>query len=501
VVALQDGGFAIAYRTNLTSNSNEHYLATFKADGTRLATNDLQIAMAQGYESDPGTRPTLTALADGRIVIAWSDATSISGFIYAQILDPRGQAIVLTGTSAADQYIGTAYDDRLSGASGDDALRGEFGNDLIDGGVGRDLMNGGAGDDTYYVDNSGDSIVDASGNDTVVSSISYALPTFLENLTASGLGAIALTGNTLDNTLTGNGAANVLDGAAGSDVMIGGDGDDTYSVDNAGDLTVETSSGGTADQIHTSVSYTLSAFIENMTAKGAGAISLTGNGLNNILTGNSAANVLNGGAGSDIMQGGGGNDTYYVDNAGDRVVETASGGTADRVYTGISLTLAAYVEQLVGTGSGKLALTGNSLNNAITGNGAANRINGGTGNDKLDGGSGNDQLTGGRGKDSFAFTTKLSTKSNKDLIKDWNYKDDTIQLENKIFKALKKEGKLNKSFFIIGSGAKDANDFVGYNKATGELWYDANGSKAGGQVVFANIGKNKTLFHSDFVVI
>ena len=99
------------------------------------------------------------------------------------------------------------------------------------------------------------------------------------------------------------------------------------------------------------------------------------------------------------------------------------------------------------------------------------------------------------------FDTKPQAKSNKDKILDWNHRDDTIQLENTIFKALKKTGTLKKACFTLGSGAKDGNDFIGYNRGTGDLWYDANGNKAGGHVVFANIGKNKTIFHADFAII
>ena len=64
-----------------------------------------------------------------------------------------------------------------------------------------------------------------------------------------------------------------------------------------------------------------------------------------------------------------------------------------------------------------------------------------------------------------------------------------------------KAGKLGKGSFVLGAKAKDKNDFVGYNKSTGDLWYDSNGSSKGGQVVFANIGRDKAIFHTDFVVI
>ncbi|WP_304611110.1 hypothetical protein [Microvirga sp. ACRRW] len=137
----------------------------------------------------------------------------------------------------------------------------------------------------------------------------------------------------------------------------------------------------------------------------------------------------------------------------------------------------------------------------IRGSARKDTLKGTAGPDMIYGGKGNDKLTGGKGKDVFVFNTNPNSKTNKDKILDWNYKDDTIHLENKYFKALKKTGWLKKDQFVLGSKAKDKNDFVGYNKTTGDLWYDSNGSKAGGQVMFANIGKNKKIAYNDFFVI
>jgi Ca2+-binding RTX toxin-like protein len=219
------------------------------------------------------------------------------------------------------------------------------------------------------------------------------------------------------------------------------------------------------------------------------------------LVGGSGDDILNGMAGADVLVGGGGNDTYYVDDANDRVIETATGGIADEIYTTISYTLAAYVERLTGSGSAAINLTGNALSNRIKGNAAANKINGGNGDDTLAGGAGNDRLTGGNGKDVFVFDTAPARSGNKDTIIDWSAKHDTIQLENAVFKALKKTGGLSKSHFVKAAKALDGNDYVGYDATTGNLWYDHNGSKAGGQLVFANIGKHKSIAFNDFLVI
>jgi Ca2+-binding RTX toxin-like protein len=219
------------------------------------------------------------------------------------------------------------------------------------------------------------------------------------------------------------------------------------------------------------------------------------------LVGGSGGDILNGMEGADHLVGGGGNDTYFIDNAGDRVVETDAGGTADEVRTTISYTLAAYVERLTAGGSAAINLTGNALSNRIKGNAAGNRIDGGNGDDMLAGGAGNDRLTGGKGKDVFVFDTAPAKSGNKDKIIDWNAKHDTIQLESAVFKALKKTGGLSKSHFVKAAKALDGNDYVGYDERTGNLWYDYNGSKAGGQLVFAHIGKHKTIAANDFLVI
>ena len=65
---------------------------------------------------------------------------------------------------------------------------------------------------------------------------------------------------------------NSLDGKAGADWMYGGSGSDTYVVDSAGDhVSEQTVSGvddGGIELIQSSVSYTLGAFIENLTFDG-----------------------------------------------------------------------------------------------------------------------------------------------------------------------------------------------------------------------------------------
>ena len=216
----------------------------------------------------------------------------------------------------------------------------------------------------------------------------------------SGNDIIGPSGITVDgDTLNGLGGNDTLDGGVGADIMNGGLGDDTYHVDNVGDLTNEALNEGT-DLVYSSVTYTLSANVENLTLTGTTAINGTGNTLANILTGNIGANILDGLGGADTMTGGAGNDTYMVDNAGDAVTEADGEGT-DTVKSGLTYTLGNFVENLTLTGSSAINGLGNGLKNVITGNSAANTLSGYAGDDTLDGGAGADTMNGGAGNDTF----------------------------------------------------------------------------------------------------
>ena len=80
----------------------------------------------------------------------------------------------------------------------------------------------------------------------------------------------------------------------------------------------------------------------------------------NTIFGNSGNNLLDGGAGADAMSGGAGNDTYFVDNTGDPVIESAGQGN-DTVYASVNYGLTANVETLVLQGGADLQGYGNGL--------------------------------------------------------------------------------------------------------------------------------------------
>lgn len=307
------------------------------------------------------------------------------------------------GNTLENLYFAGTGDFTGTGTSLANQISGDDGNDRLDGLGGNDSMTGKLGDDTYVVGQAGDVINEAAdeGYDSLEASASYVLAgsASVERLTAVGIAAVNLTANALDNELYGNSAANVLNGGAGADHMEGGGGADTYHVDNAGDDVVEALNAGT-DLVISSVDFTLGDNLENLTLVGS-AIYGYGNALANTLLGNAQDNVLDGGALGDSMTGGAGNDAYYVDNAGDSVIEGVSAGV-DQVYTTLnSYTLSANVEDLFFEGTGSFSGTGTNFANVIVGGDSNDTLNGLSGDDYLDGGLGADAMNGGLGSDTF----------------------------------------------------------------------------------------------------
>jgi Ca2+-binding RTX toxin-like protein len=261
--------------------------------------------------------------------------------------------------------------------------------------------------------------------------VDLALAAFknIENVILTGTGAINAFGTGIANRLDGNNAANKLnglggndtiaggkgndtiDGGEGDDSMVGGLGNDVFFVNSKADIVVdnldkEGKDAGGIDIVNSSVDYTLSKFIDNLTLTGT-AIVGTGNDLNNAivgngeknelfglagndtLTGNAGADTLDGGTGNDSMIGGADDDVYIVDSAGDKVTEAAAAGK-DRVESKVSYVLGANLEDLTLTGTDNVNGTGNADKNVIVGNDGSNILNGMAGVDTMIGGKGDD---------------------------------------------------------------------------------------------------------------
>jgi serralysin len=327
----------------------------------------------------------------------------------------------------------------LTGNEFANSIRGNAGNNILNGGGGTaaDTLTGLGGDDWYFVNRAGDIVIEAAGggSDRIFAGVSYVLTAgsaveLMSTMFNAGTDAINLTGNELANVIYGNAGNNILNGGGGTaaDVLVGLAGDDTYIVNHSADRVVE-SAGEGADRVLASVSYTLQAgsAVERLTTTdnfGTAAIDLTGNEFSNVIYGNDGNNSLNGGGGSaaDTLLGLGGDDWYFVNHAGDSVIEAAGGGN-DRIFASVSYVLRAGSEvELLSTsfnpGTNAINLTGNELANVIYGNAGVNALNGGGGSgaDVLVGLGGGDTLTGGLGGDRFVY---LDAADAGDLVTDF----------------------------------------------------------------------------------
>jgi hypothetical protein len=230
-----------------------------------------------------------------------------------------------------------------------------------------------------------------------------------------------------DTTFSGTSGSDYLLGSASGDLMSGYDGDDFYIVNNRGDRIIEKVGDG-YDTVRSQIDHVLANNVEALQMEGQGAISGTGNQLDNTLIGNSGANLLRGRAGNDVLdsggggdtlRGGSGDDTYLLRSALDQVFE-GSGRGNDTVISSFSSSLSANVENLVFEGSSNVVGSGNAQDNSMSGNAGNNRLlgragddtlrgmdgndtlKGGAGNDLLEGGAGNDRMTGGPGIDALS---------------------------------------------------------------------------------------------------
>ncbi|MDX2156486.1 MAG: polysaccharide deacetylase family protein [Hyphomicrobiaceae bacterium] len=232
-----------------------------------------------------------------------------------------------------------------TGNDGANSLIGNAGRNVLDGRGGADRMFGHSGNDTYYVDDAGDLVGEASGRgtDLVRATISKALFANVENLILEGTDHLNGSGNAQVNSLIGNAGNNVLDGRGGADRMFGHAGDDTYIVDNVADVVGEVAGNGT-DTVRARIDCTLGNFVERLILSDAG-LNGTGNALDNEIFGNAGINRLDGGEGNDTLTGGLGSDTLVGGGGVDTAV--LAGELSDYAFSG---TLASFTATHLGTG-------------------------------------------------------------------------------------------------------------------------------------------------------
>jgi Ca2+-binding RTX toxin-like protein len=324
-----------------------------------------------------------------------TDTASYSGSPAAVIVN-LGATGNNTGDAAGDTYTSI---ENVLGSTSNDSLTGDADGNVIEGGAGSDTINGGAGNDTLNGD-TGALSVSASP------AISFAAAAFVSfaatsesdtliggkgNDTINGGGdadTAIYSGNLVDYTVSYNSSTQVF---TVTDKIANRDGTDTViSVENFQFADVTT----TAARLMVSI-VNGTAGNDTLTVQ-SGMNELYGLAGNDTLKGGIGSDLLDGGEGADIMSGGNGDDTYYVDNPGDKVKESAKLGSGiDTVYISLSsYTIPTNVENVIYIGVGNFSGKGNK---------SSNRMTGGSGADTLDGQKGIDVMIGEGGNDTFIF--------------------------------------------------------------------------------------------------
>lgn len=235
---------------------------------------DPELAANAGDEFYPGYDATVAGLVNSSIIEgaleirpeahlpqdikARQDAVST----FARVAEFSTFAALVSVPTEDDDIIVMTEDGpyKIYALGGDDHITASAGGDVLNGGTGNDTMIGGRGNDAYFVDSTGDVVIEQAkgGFDHVYAAIDYTLGEELEYLTLLGT-AVHGTGNTIRNKVVGNDAGNVLSGEEGDDTLAGNRGDDTlmggdggdgyvYEFGDGNDVIVETEDG-TGDDV------------------------------------------------------------------------------------------------------------------------------------------------------------------------------------------------------------------------------------------------------------
>ncbi len=350
------------------------------------------------------------------------DTASYAGASAAVDIDMRVAGAQNTGSAGTDTLVSIEI---LIGSNFNDMLISDL--------IAANELRGGLGNDRYYLYQSTDLAIELAGQGTADRVEAFAnvtlgatseIETMIARLTTGmSLGgsdtANRIDGNTGADTLNGNGGNDTLNGLDGNDTLNGGNGNDALDGGAGNDVLNGGADTDTATYATATSAVTVSLLLATaQNTLGAGTDTLTGienligSAFNDTLTGSTGDNTINGGGGADTingregvdtMAGGAGDDRYFVDNAGDIVVETGNAGS-DRVFTTVNYTLGAgqTIEFLfANAGATALTLHGNELANNIQGNTGNDTLFGHDGNDILEGRGGIDDMTGGNGNDKY----------------------------------------------------------------------------------------------------
>ena len=456
----------------------------------------------------------------GNDVIGVGRTSSANDYVFGRggddWIDGLGGNDRLFGDAGDDTLIGGLGNDTLNGGSGNDTLAGGDDNDRLVGGAGNDTMSGGAGNDTYIVNDTTDSVMEATGggNDTVYTSVNYTLAAGqeIETLRARGAVSLMLTGNEFDNFLFGSVGDDILDTGTGNDTVRAGAGNDLITTSGAsavihagkGDDTIRVDGSSTSagyveggDGYDTVRSADLGEFVFRSVETLDTYYGFLNGSVSQLASfANFTADLAAPDAQISIsLRGAGGALDFTTSIGGLNSVEIRDSG----LTSAINITGSVNADALNGSAFND-RLNGGNGEDSLSGGDGRDALDGGAGNDRLNGGSGSDILTGSTGDDVFVFDAPIGGGTNIDRIADFTQGSDLIEInEDYVFAGLT-VGQLNQMQFAVGSATGNGPQIV-YNASTGALFYDSNGAGAGGASQFAVVVGAPMLTASDFWVV
>nr|WP_071102575.1 M10 family metallopeptidase C-terminal domain-containing protein [Moorena producens] len=413
---------------------------------------------------------------------------------------------VINGNSASNYISGGRGNDTVNGSSGNDLLSGSSGNDYLDGGTGSDRMYGGSGNDRYVVDTIGDRVVEYAnqGIDRVYASITYQLGAHLENLTLTGTSSINGYGNDFNNVINGNSASNYIWGGRGNDTVNGGNGDDIIYGDY---LTTWNGHSYILSQPGTWLStqaeaqrlggnlVTINNAIEQSWLN-------TTFGTNELFWIGLSDRTIEGqwqwvsGETSTYRNWSPGEPNDYRSSSIPDGEDYAAMGWGNQAWNDLQNYPSQYLRGIIELPSVPQEIGGNDN---LYGGAGNDRIYAGAGDDILYGGTGNDVLSGGAGADKFVFNI---TTEGIDYITDFvSYQGDKLQISASGFGSGLVQGILDVGQFVLGAAALDTNDRFIYDRSSGLLSFDADGSGTLSAVQVANFSNKTALKNSDILIV
>jgi trimeric autotransporter adhesin len=397
-----------------TDVNNLIFTGTFALTGTANAANDTLTSNA-GADTFVGSTGADTFIVTNAGVVV-QDSSGTANAVIASVsytLPTNVNSLTLSGTAAL-KGMGNSANDLIIANTGADTLTAGSGADTLISGTSTAIESlvGGSGNDLFVVNFAGDlvSVGGTHGADTIQSSVSYTLPSNVNDLALTGSSNLTGTAISGNNSIIGNAGNDTLKAGSGSDTLIagvgvdtlvGGSAADTFVIDSASDVLVSVSAA--ANTVVSSVNYTLATNISTLILDGSANLVGTGNGASNTIRGNNANDTLVAGAGTSSLFGGLGSDLFIINSAADVVSDANYGQKSgiDTIQSSVTFTLPSTINILVLSGTASLSAHGNSNVDELVGNGGADVLTAGNGNTTLQAGTGVATLIGGKGNNTF----------------------------------------------------------------------------------------------------